>query len=62
MEYEDLNKILLHAVLDGWANQAYLQVWDLQLRSLQKTYEMYDCMEIAKQVYGQRKPSKKSTR
>ena len=58
MPPKELNKIYLHAVLNGWAKQAYLQGWDFEGKSYKETCEIFERMEIAEQYYKGVKPSK----
>ena len=47
MDPEEINKILLHAVPNLWAKQAYIQVWNFEGRSYKETCNMFKRMEIA---------------
>ena len=47
MPPEDLNAILLHVVLNGWANQAYIQVWGFEMKSYKATCKLFKIMEVA---------------
>ena len=58
MEMEELNKILLHVVPNGWAKQSYLQGWYFGLNTYGETCEMFYFMEVAEQVYEGGTPSK----
>ena len=40
MPPEDLNEILLHASLNGWENQSYLQGCDCEMKSYKATYKL----------------------
>ena len=51
MDPEELNKILLHAVTNGWGKQSYLQGWDFEGKSYNYTCKMSECIEVAEQVY-----------
>ena len=51
MEPEELNKILLHAVINSWARQSYIQGWDFEGRSYKETCDMFERMEIAGSIY-----------
>ena len=44
---KELNEILLHAVLNGLAKQAYLQGWDFEMKSYKATCYMFEIMEVA---------------
>ena len=46
MPPEDLNEILLHALLNVWANQAYLQGLYFETKSYKATYELFERMEV----------------
>ena len=62
MGLEELNKIFLHAVSNGWANKSYLQGWDFEGKTYNETYEIFKNMEITKQVYEGVTPSKTTIR
>ena len=47
----DLNKILIHAVPNGWAKQSYLQGWYFESNIIKETCDMLERMEIPEQVY-----------
>ena len=51
MEPEELNKILLHAVINSWARQSYIQGWDFEGRSYKETCDMFERMEIEESIY-----------
>ena len=51
MSPEELNEILLHAVPNGWAEQAYLKGWEFLGDSYKETFQMFKLMEIVDQVY-----------
>ena len=44
---EELNEIILQAVLKGWAKQAYLQVWDFEMKSYKATFGLSKILEVA---------------
>ena len=48
---EDINNILLHAVPNGWAKQAYLQGWEFDIKSYKAMCELFKRMEVAKKIY-----------
>ena len=48
---EDLNKILLHAVPNSCAQQAYIKGWDFEGRSYKDTCDMFEHMEIVEAIY-----------
>ena len=62
MEMEELNKILLYAVTNGWVNKSYLQGWHFELKTYREAFAMFEPMEVAEQVYKGGTPSKISTR
>ena len=47
MPPEDLNEIMLHALQNGWENQAYLQVWAFDMKSYKATYKLFERMDVA---------------
>ena len=49
MSPEELNNILRHAVLKGWAYQAYLQGWDFEMKSYKATCKLFEKMEAAEE-------------
>ena len=49
--HKDLNKILLHSVLNGGGKQTYLQGWDFEMQTYKVTCNMLKHMEIAEQFY-----------
>ena len=51
MEPEYLNEIILHAVLNAWTKQSYLQGWDFELKTYKETFAMFERMEVAEQFY-----------
>ena len=57
MGKEDLNEILLHAVLNGLANHYYLQEFYFEIKTYKETCNMFKIMEIYDQVYEGRTPS-----
>ena len=58
MDPEELNEILLQAVLKLWARRAYLQVWDLNGKTYNDTRDMFELMEITEEIYKRGAPSK----
>ena len=62
MEPEYLNEIILHAVLNAWTKQSYLQGWDFELKTYKETCAMFEQMEVSKQFYKGVTPSKTTTR
>ena len=62
MEIEEINKILLHAVPNGWAKQSYLQGWYFELKAYRETCAIFERVEVAEQVYEGGTPSKIPTR
>ena len=59
MDPEELN-ILLHAVPNSRSKQAYIQGWDFGGRSYKETYEIFERMEIADEIYKGGAPSQNS--
>ena len=59
MPSEDIKKIHLCAVPNGWAKQSYLQGWALDMKIYKYICSMFDQMEISEQVYKGGTPSKK---
>ena len=51
MPPEDISDILLHAVPNSWARQAYRQGWDLEMKIYKATCELFEIMEVAKIIY-----------
>ena len=39
-----MNKIVLHAVPNGWLKQDYLQVWYFGASSYRETYDIFECV------------------
>ena len=62
MPPEELNKILLHAVPNGWENQAYLQGWEFEMKSYKDTCELLERMETEEKIYRGGSTSKNPTR
>ena len=62
MDPEELNKILLHVVLNAWAKPYYLYRWYFEVKTYKETCEMFEPMETYKQVYEVGTPSKTTTR
>ena len=58
MPPEDRNKILPHAVPNGWEKQAYLQGLEFEMNSYKATYELFKIMEVAEKIYEGGKISK----
>ena len=58
MDESELNKIMLHTIPNGWANQSYLQGWDFDSNTYKENCDMFDLMEIDKQVCEEGSPSK----
>ena len=58
MPTEELNYILLHDVANGWAKQAFLHVWDFEIKTCRATCAMFERMEISEQFYEVQTPSK----
>ena len=58
---EYINEILLHIILNGWANKSHLQVRDFRGKTYKDTCDIFDLMEIANQVYKILTPSKNTT-
>ena len=42
MALEELDEILLHAVPNGCAKQAYIQGWDFEMMSYKATCELFE--------------------
>ena len=61
MDKADLDKIMLHTVPNGWANQSYLQGYDFDGKTYKETYNMFEIMEITEQFYEGGTPLKKPT-
>ena len=51
MPPEDLNDILLQAVPNGWAKQAYIQGWDFEMNRYKATCKLFERMEVAEKIY-----------
>ena len=47
MDPEEINEILLRAVLNYWVRQAYIQVWYSEGRTYKEICETFERMEIA---------------
>ena len=47
----DLNKILIHAVPNGWAKHSYLQGWYFESNTIKETCDMLEIMDIPEKVY-----------
>ena len=62
MPPENINDILLHAVPNGWAKQAYLQGWYFEMKSYKATCELFERMEAAGKIYGGGNTSKNPPR
>ena len=62
IETEELKKILLHAVPNGWSKQSYLQGCYFELNTYRKTCAMLKRMEVSEQVYEGGTPYKIPTR
>ena len=58
MPPEELNDILLHAVLNGWGKQAYLQGLYFEMKSYKTTCDIFKLMEVALKIYEGGTPSK----
>ena len=57
MAPEDLNNILLHIIPNGREKQSYLQGWEFKRKTHKETYNMFNRMEITKQVYADINPN-----
>ena len=55
---KELNEILLHAVPNGWGKHSYLRGWYFEMSTYRETCAVFDQMEISKQVYTVKSPSK----
>ena len=51
MPPEDFNNILLHAVPNGWAKQAYLQGQDFQMKIYKSICKLSEIMEVVDKIY-----------
>ena len=51
MAPEELNDILLRAILNAWAEQSYLQVWGFEGSTYKDTCEISERIEISEKVY-----------
>ena len=51
MASEELNKILLQAVPNGWENKYYIQGWYFKGKTYKETCDIFEVMEISEQVY-----------
>ena len=58
MEPEELNEILLQAVPNSWAQQAYPQGWYFEGRTYKDIYNMFERMDISEVIYEGGAPSK----
>ena len=58
MSPKELNDILIQAVPNSWAQQAYLQGWDFGGINYKDTCNMFERMEIAKAICEGLAPSK----
>ena len=47
METKELNKILLHAVTNEWAENSYLQALTFEVETYKETCKMFEHMELA---------------
>ena len=48
MTLEESNKILLHAVPNGWEKKFYIHGWDFETKSYKATCELFEIMEVTK--------------
>ena len=62
MNPEELNKILLHAVPNSWAQQSYIQEWDFEERSYKETCDMFEHTETTESIYKGGATSKNTPR
>ena len=46
-----LNEILLNSIPNSWSQQAYVQVFDFEYTTLNKSVNMFERMEIAEYIY-----------
>ena len=51
MPSKELNNILLHALLNGWYNQDYLQGFEFNMDTYNMTTNLFEFMETSKQIY-----------
>ena len=51
MSQEELNKILLHAVPNVWAKQAYIQGWYFEMKNYKAMCVLFEIMEVAEKIY-----------
>ena len=58
MSPEELNEIILQTVLNVWSKKSYLQGWGFEGKTYKGTCDMFECMDIAEQVYKGGTPSK----
>ena len=58
MDTADLNKILLHTIPSGWAEQYYIQGWGFEGNTCKEICGMFEIMKVAKQIYKGGPPSK----
>ena len=47
METKELNKILLHAVTNEWAENSYLQALTFEVETYKETCKIFEHMELA---------------
>ena len=59
---KEVNKILLHTISNGWEKQAYIQGWGFEGKTYKETCEMFECMDISRNVYKGTTTSKTKTR
>ena len=62
MDSEELNDILLHAIPNSWAKQAYIQGWGFEERSYKETCNIFERMEIAEEIYKGGSPTQNTQR
>ena len=62
MPPEELNEILLRAVPNVWAKQAYQKGWDFEMKIYKDMCELFEGMEVAEKIYKGRNTSKNPPR
>ena len=55
---EELNKIILHTVTDGWAKQSCLQGWYFKMKIYKATCDIFERMEVMEIFYKEGTTSK----
>ena len=61
MDQVELNKILIHAVSNGWSKKCYVQDWYSNSKTYKDTCDIFEIMEIKETLYEGVSPSKEST-